>query len=341
MTLPTIWFLLLFVLLIGYAVLDGFDLGVGVLHWFVPRTDAERRLSINSIGPVWDGNEVWLLTGGGALFAAFPAVYAAIFSGFYLALVLLLVALIFRAVAMEFRSKVESPRWRRVWDSLFGIGSLLPGVLLGVAFGNVLRGLPLNADGDFTGSFLSLLNPFSVLVGVLTLVVFVMHGAIYLAMKTEGRMQARARKWIWPTWLLSVVIYIAVTVWATRLAPERFEGITDNPIFWVLGAALLAALIGVPYFACACKDALGKAIVCSGAVIACMIGLAATGLFPNLVPSTTGTINSLTIHNASSTTRTLTAMLVIALVGMPLVLIYTTVIYRAFKGKVTLTEESY
>src|SRR5512147_1077494 len=174
MDLNTVWFLLIGVLLTGYAILDGFDLGVGVLHLFA-RDEEERRLHINAIGPVWDGNEVWLLTGGGALFAAFPVVYATVFSGFYLALMLLLVALILRAVSMEFRSKVDSPGWKKVWDWAFGIGSLLPAILFGVAFGNVLRGIPINEQGLFTGSFLELLNPYAILIGLLSLALFTMH----------------------------------------------------------------------------------------------------------------------------------------------------------------------
>jgi cytochrome d ubiquinol oxidase subunit II len=332
---------LIFVLLAGYAILDGFDLGVGTLHLLVPRDDRERRISLNAIGPVWDGNEVWLLTGGGALFAAFPPVYATVFSGFYTALMLLLLALIARAVAMEFRSKVEGAGWRKFWDVAFFIGSLLPGVLLGVAFGNVIRGIPIDATGDFVGSFLSLLNPFAVAVGVLTLVTFVLHGAIYLAMKSEGDLQTRAARWIRPAWMAQAALFTGVTVWATYLTPGAFAHVLDNPVFWVLAAMAVAGFVGVPVFACRCKNAFGRAFVASGAVIAAMVGLAAVGLFPNLVPSTLGEQFSLTIANSSSTPRTLTVMLVVAVIGVPLVIVYTALIYRAFRGPVVLGEESY
>ena len=192
MDLQTTWFLLVGVLLAGYTILDGFDLGVGTLHLFLAKDDRERRTSLNSIGPVWDGNEVWLLTGGGALFAAFPPVYATVFSGFYLALMLLLVALIVRAVSLEFRSKEASPRWRQGWDVAFAVSSALPALLFGVALGNVLRGVPLDADGEYAGTFFTLLNPFALVVGLGGLAMFVMQGACWLNLKTEGAMKARA-----------------------------------------------------------------------------------------------------------------------------------------------------
>jgi cytochrome d ubiquinol oxidase subunit II len=341
MALAIIWFVLVFVLLAGYAILDGFDLGVGTLHLLVPRDDRERRVSLNAIGPVWDGNEVWLLTGGGALFAAFPLVYATVFSGFYTALMLLLLALIARAVAMEFRSKVESAGWRKAWDVVFSIGSLLPGVLLGVAFGNVIRGIPIDASGDFVGTFIGLLNPFSVAVGVLTLVSFVLHGSIYLAMKSEGELQRRAARWIRPAWLGQIALFSLVTVWATYATPQSFAGVLTNPIFWVLVSLLLGSIGFVPYWACEGSGGYGKAFAASGTSIASMIGLAAVGLFPRLVPSSLGPDFSLTIANSHSTERTLTVMLVVALIGMPLVITYTALIYRAFRGPVVLGEESY
>ena len=228
MDLQAIWFLLVGVLIIGYAILDGFDLGVGVLHLFL-KNEQERRLSLNAIGPVWDGNEVWLLTGGGALFAAFPVVYATVFSGFYLALMLLLVALIFRAVSMEFRGKVDSPAWKKVWDWAFGIGSLLPAVLFGVAFGNILRGLPINEQGAFTGSFFGLLNPYAILIGVLSLCVFIMHGAIYLALKTEGELQERMISVASSFWVATVGLYTLATLVSFFVSPFLFEGMLKQP----------------------------------------------------------------------------------------------------------------
>jgi cytochrome bd ubiquinol oxidase subunit II len=338
MDLNVIWFLLVGVLLGGYAILDGFDLGVGVLHLFT-RGDRERRILLNAIGPVWDGNEVWLLTGGGALFAAFPIVYATVFSGFYLALVLLLVALIFRAVALEFRSKVESPAWRSAWDTAFGIGSLLPAILLGVAFGNILRGIPLDAQGNFTGTFLGLLNPYAVLLGVLSLAVFVMHGAIYLAMKTQADLHARVVRWITPSWITVTILYVVATLATMFAAPFLFDGMLRNPITWMLFVLLLAGLIIIPVAAKSRR--FGRAFLGSALSIAGMFGLCAVSLFPRLVPSSSDPAYSLTIYNASSSQTTLWTMLVIALIGMPFVIGYTIFIYRAFRGPVVLTRDSY
>lgn len=338
MDLNMIWFLLVGVLIIGYAILDGFDLGVGVLHLFA-RSEEERRIHINAIGPVWDGNEVWLLTGGGALFAAFPIVYATVFSGFYLALILLLVALIFRAVSMEFRGKVESPGWKKTWDIAFGVGSLLPAVLFGVAFGNILHGIPLDAAHNYTGTFFTLLNPYAILIGVLSLALFTMHGAIYLAMKSSGSLQARVAGLISPLWMATVALYVVATLGTMFVSPFLFEGMLANPLFYVLFLVLLGACIMIPVTAKA--GTFGRTFTASSVTIAMMIGLSALSLFPRLVPSSGDLVNSLTIYNASSSQTTLTTMLVIALIGMPLVIAYTIFIYRAFKGKVVLNSDSY
>ena len=338
MNLNSIWFLLVGVLIIGYAILDGFDLGVGVLHLFA-RSDEERRLFINAIAPVWDGNEVWLLTGGGALFAAFPVVYATVFSGFYLALVLLLVALIFRAVSLEFRGKIDSPGWRRFWDYSFGIGSLLPAVLFGVAFGNILRGIPIDAAGNFTGSFLGLLNPYAVGVGVLSLVLFTMHGATYLALKTDGELRMRMVSWASRLWIAFIALYIIATAASLLTAPFLFERLLGNPLFWILFLLLLAAGLSHPIALKA--GGIFKAFLASSLTIAAMIGLCALSLFPRLVHSLTDLRYSLTIDNASSSQATLTVMLIIALIGVPIVIAYTWFIYRVFKGKVVIGPESY
>ena len=336
--LNTVWFGLVGVLIIGYAILDGFDLGVGVLHIFA-KSDHERRIHLNAIGPVWDGNEVWLLTGGGALFAAFPVVYATVFSGFYLALILLLMALIFRAVSLEFRSKVENPGWRKFWDICFWLGSLLPAVLFGVAVGNVLRGVPIDSNLMWAGSFLGLLNPYAILIGVLSLVMFTMHGALYMACKTEGEFQQRMDNWAGKTWYVFVVLYILATLYTYFSASYLFEGILGNPLFWVLFLLLIAAVLFIPVWIKAKKYF--RAFLASSTTILSMIGLAAVSMYPKLVPSSIDLANSLTIYNASSTDRTLTVMLIIALVGMPLVIGYTWFIYRIFKGKTVITDESY
>jgi len=338
MDLNIIWFLLVAVLLVGYAVLDGFDLGIGVLHLFT-RDENEKRINLNAIGPVWDGNEVWLLTGGGALFAAFPIVYATVFSGFYIALMLLLFALIFRAVSFEFRGKVESSSWKKTWDTAFGLGSLLPAILFGVAIGNILRGVPIDENGTFTGNFFNLLNPYSILVGVLSLFLFTMHGSIYMTLKSSGNQLERMKNIAPRLWMAFVALYIVVTGYSFFEAGYLFSSILSYPLFWILFIPMLAANIYLPV---ALKsEKFGRAFFASSFTIACMMGLMAISLFPRLVPSITDLSYSLTIYNASSTERTLFTMLIIALIGMPFVIGYTIFIYRAFKGKVQIGESSY
>ncbi len=338
MDLNTVWFLLVAVLITGYAILDGFDLGVGVIHLFTTK-EHDKRVNLNAIGPVWDGNEVWLLTGGGALFAAFPIVYATVFSGFYLALMLLLLALILRAVSMEFRGKVDSPTWKKSWDLAFGIGSLLPAILFGVAVGNILRGIPIDKTGAFTGSFFTLLNPYAILVGVLSLAMFIMHGAVYLTMKVEQERLAPLKSLINKFWFIFVLLYIIVTLFTIFEANFLMDGILRNPLFYIFFVLLLASIVYLPVSVQ--TEKFGRAFISSSVIFASMIGIMAVSLFPRLVPSITDLAYSLTIYNASSSQRTLLTMLIIALIGMPLVLIYTIIIYRTFKGKVIIEEDSY
>jgi cytochrome bd ubiquinol oxidase subunit II len=326
------------VLIIGYAILDGFDLGVGVLSLFT-KDDHEKRIHLNAIGPIWDGNEVWLLTGGGALFAAFPPVYATVFSGFYMALMLLLVFLIARAVSFEFRSKVESPLWRKAWDWAFGLGSLGPALLFGVAVGNIMRGIPLDEKGEFAGTFFGLLNPYALLIGVLSLGMFVTHGALYLSLKTEGDLQKQTLTWAKRGLWLWVALYIVSTVATIFFAPHLFAGTLDRPLLWMAVLLTLGGLGLIPIFMR--SNATMRAFLSSSIAIAGSTMLVGTSLYPRLVPALGDPERSLTICNASSTPLTLTVMLVIALIGMPFVIGYTFFIYRAFKGKVSLDETSY
>ena len=339
--LNLIWFLLIGILIVGYAILDGFDLGVGVLHLFT-NDENEKRINVNAIGPVWDGNEVWLLTGGGAMFAAFPIVYATVFSGFYLAFMLLLTALIFRAVSFEFRKYSVTVQSKKLWDLAFGLGSLVPALLFGVAIGNILHGLPIELkDGKVVSaiSFLGLLNPYSLLVGVLSLVLFTLHGAIYMTLKSEGSQRERMIKWIDKTWITFVVLYVLATIATFFFGGYLFDGHLRNPIFWILFISLFASIIYIPVAIKAGK--FGHAFLSSSIMIAMMILLTALSLFPRLVPSNVDLAFSLTIYNSSSSQRTLTTMLIIALIGMPIVIAYTIFIYRIFKGKVVLTKDSY
>jgi cytochrome bd ubiquinol oxidase subunit II len=336
--LQTAWFLLVGVLLAGYAILDGFDLGVGALHLVVAKDDRERRVLLNAVGPVWDGNEVWLLTGGGALFAAFPPVYATVFSGMYLALMLLLAALILRAVALEFRSKEPSRVWRSAWDRAFAVGSVLPAVLFGVALGNILRGLPLDAEGEFAGTFLGLLNPFALLVGVLALAMVVLQGAAWLQMKTEGELRARARAAAGRAWWAFLVLWIAATAAAWFVAPRLWHAYR-SPLAWAAPAVLVAALVAMRE--ATRRGFAGRAFASSSVAIGALLGIVGQGLYPFLVPALDGTGDGLSIYNSASSPLTLKTMLVIALAGMPVVLAYTVFIYRSFRGPVVLDEASY
>lgn len=337
-TLQTVWFLLIGVLLSGYAVLDGFDLGVGNLH-LLARGDRERTTMLNAVGPYWDGNEVWLLTGGGAIFAAFPPVYATVFSGFYLALMLLLAALISRAVAIEFRNKVESEGWRKVWDIVFFVGSLLPSILLGVAFGNILKGIAVDASGEYIGGFFALLHPYPVLVGLLSLAMFTMQGALFLTVKTEGDLQTRAAGWASPAWTAFVALYVLATAATIFVAPHLFERYLANPVAWAAVVVTVGAMLYTR--ACLTRGSYKSAFVSSSVSIIGLIAVAALGMFPYLVRSTIDVNYSLTALNSSSSHKTLSVMLILALIGVPIVLAYTAYIYRAFRGKVVLHKESY
>lgn len=329
--LQTIWFLLVGILIAGYAVLDGFDLGVGMLHLFIARDDRDRRTLLDSVGPVWDGNEVWLLTGGGAIFAAFPRVYATVFSGFYIPLMLLLAALIVRAVAVEFRSKEESPRWRSMWDVAFAASSFLPAVLFGVAIGNIMRGVPLATDGEFSGSFLGLLNPFAITAGLLSTAMFVMQGASWLSLKTEGDLRERAIRAGRGAWLFFVVLWIVMTV-ASASNPHLW-GNYRAPLTWI---APIVFAVATAWFPIALRTRSRLPFAASSVAIVALVGILGQALYPNLVPALGDPVSSLTIRNASSTLPTLRVMLAIALIGMPFVLGYTIFIYRRFAGPVRL-----
>lgn len=337
-TLPVIWFALLGVLLAGYAILDGFDLGVGMMHHLVARDDRERRVVMNTIGPLWDGNEVWLVTFGGALFAAFPEAYATVFSGFYTAFMLLLCALILRAVSMEFRSKVTAAAWRRAWDAAFTAGSALAVLLFGVATGNVMRGLPLDARGNVTGSLLDLLSPYPLLVGVLTLTLFAMHGTIYLHLKTEGPLQARTVAWMWRTFGCFLVAFLLTTMFTLAAVPRATQRLADHPILWIVPVANVFAVANVPR--AIHRGTPGAAFASSCATIVALVFLLGVAIFPDLVPAL-DPAHSLTVWNAASSPRTLGIMLVIAIIGMPMVLAYTGAIYWTFRGKVRLDDHSY
>ncbi len=336
--LNTIWFLLVGVLFTGYAILDGFDLGVGALH-LIARTDEDRRIFLNAIGPVWDGNEVWLVTGGGALFAAFPMVYATVFSGFYLAFMLLLVALIFRAVAIEFRSKQPMRWWRAMWDYVFAGGSILSSFLIGVAMGNIAWGVPLDVDHEFAGTFVGLLHPYALLMGLTTTALFAMHGAIYLLMKTEGALHERLRKWVNPAIIIFIVFYVVFTLATLLYVPHITEAIKHEPWFFGVAVATVLAIANIPR--CVTQGLDFQAFLSSCGAMVCLMSLFGVGMFPHLVFSLPTPENSLTIYNAASSQKTLGIMLTIACIGIPIVLAYSVCIYWIFRGKVKLGKMSY
>ena len=339
--LNTVWFILVGILFTGYAMLDGFDLGIGALHLFT-KDDMERRILINSIGPVWDGNEVWLVTGGGALFAAFPNVYATVFSGFYLAFVLLLVALIFRAVAIEFRSKQPMRWWRQMWDVGFSVGSILSALLIGVAMGNIAWGVPIGPNGEFAGTFLGLLKPYPLLLGVTTVALFMMHGAIYGLMKTEGALHEKLRSWAMNS-IIFFVICAAITTMATLLyVPHMAERVRENPWLFSLALVNMLAIANIPREFYHGRDWL--AFLSSCVTMITLMALFGLDQYPYMVYSPYnpgGPDYSLTVYNAASSPETLKIMLIIACIGVPLVLAYTTCIYWIFRGKVKMDRMSY
>jgi len=364
-TLKLIWWLFLGVLLIGFAILDGFDLGVGTLLPFIGRTDAERRVMLNSIAPTWEGNQVWFITAGGATFAAWPLVYAAAFSGLYVALILTLFSLFFRPVGIEYRNKVEDPRWRSVWDWGLFAGGTVPALVFGVAFGNLLLGLPFHFDTDmrvfYTGTFIGLLNPFALLAGIVSLGMLTMHGAIYVQLRTEGALQARAGQAALACGVVFLAAFAAAGIWVstgidgfrivnmpspdTALTPlvktvERVRGgwlanYGQHP--WTVLAPILAFAGVLLAIVTSRAHRAGAAFVLSSLGIAGVLLTAGLSLFPFIMPSSSDPKSSLTVYDAVSSHRTLQIMFWVVLLFLPIVLAYTGWAYRLMRGKVTET----
>ena len=324
MELTTVWFILIAFLWVGYLVLEGFDFGVGVLLPIIGRSERERRALIATIGPVWDGNEVWVLVAGGATFAAFPEWYATLFSGFYLPLFLILVGLIVRGVAFEFRGKRPEPSWRARWDLAIFFGSLLPAILWGVAFANIVRGVPIDAQHEFTGDLFTLLNPYGILGGLTTLVLFVTHGAVFLALKTRGDIRVRANRLAGRVGLVAAALAVVFLAWTQQLR--------GNPPSLLLSVAAAVALVGA-----LAANRLGRegwAFVGSAATIALAVVALFAALFPNVMPSTTDPAYSLTTTNAASTSYTLSIMTVVAVIFTPLVVLYQGWTYWVFRRRI-------
>jgi len=362
-TLKIIWWLLVGALLIGFAVMDGFDLGVGALLPFVAKTDDERRVLINSIGPTWEGNQVWFITGGGALFAAWPLVYASAFSGFYWALLLVLFALFFRPVGFEYRSKVADPRWRNAWDWGLFVGGAVPALVFGVAFGNLLQGVPFTFDDMlrpyYSGNFFGLLNPFALLTGVVSLSMLVMHGAVYLQMRTEGEIAKRASRAARIVGIVFIAAFVLAGIWQAygiqgyrivsapdpggvvvplaktveKAAGAWMANYAAHPWMWLapalaVGGGLLALLLPA-------AGRGGAAFVFSAAALAGTILTAGFAMFPFVMPSSTFPNASLTVYDAVSSHRTLNLMFAAVVLFLPVVLLYTSWVYHVLRGKVT------
>lgn len=338
MDLNVIWFILVGVLLTGYAVLDGFDLGVGALHMFAKK-DEHRRLFLNSIGPVWDGNEVWLVTGGGALFAAFPEAYATFLSGFYLPFMMLLCALIFRAVAIEFRSKEPWLWWRTMWDLAFTAGSVGSSFLIGLMMGNLVLGVPIDADGEYAGTLTGMFNGYSIFMGCTTVILFAMHGAIYLAMKNDGEVQDLVISWIPRLTGLFITFYVIVNVITLVNVPHMLEAVRARPV--ILAVLLLGFLIVMNIPREIHKGRRFNAFISSCLAMVLLMATFGISYFPYMIYSNPLPEHSFTIYNAASSQKTLGIMLIIALIGVPVVLAYTTCIYWIFRGKTRITSHSY
>lgn len=329
--LNTLWFLLIAVLFIGFFFLEGFDYGVGILLPFVAKNDKERRVVINTIGPFWDGNEVWLITAGGAMFAAFPNWYATLFSGFYLALFLILFALIIRGVAFEFRSKDDNPMWRKTWDMAIFVGSLLPALLWGVAFANIVRGVPINESMVYTGNLFTLLNPFAILGGLVTVTLFTLHGALFLSLKTDGIILERVQSMLSRLWMPVVALVLAFVGFSV-LETDLFVGLN-----LVQGIALVTAVLALLVAGwMIAQGRVGMAFIGTGLTLAGTVAFLFGGLFPRVMPSSLGSQFDLTIYNAASSPYTLQIMSIVALIFVPIVLAYQGWSYWVFRHRVTV-----
>ena len=362
-TLKVIWWLFVGVLLIGFAITDGFDLGVGTLLPFIGKTDKERRVIINSVGATWEGNQVWFITAGGAVFAAWPVVYAAAFSGFYVALLLVLFALFFRPVGFDYRSKVEDPRWRSAWDWGLFAGGAVPALVFGVAFGNLLQGVPFEYDNTlrptYTGSFFALLNPFALLTGLVSLSMLVMHGAIYLQLRTEQQIAERAKKTAMLFGGILLLTFSLAGIWiafgingyvvtdmpptgatpnllAKTVVQEPSAWLNNYSLYpWTILAPLIAYLTIIGALLLSKMNKPGSAFILSSVTQAGIILTAGFSMFPFIMPSSSQPNSSLTLWDATSSHLTLSLMFWAVLIFLPIVLLYTSWVYRVLRGKIT------
>jgi len=338
MNLQTTWFLLWGLLWALFFISDGFDFGIGTLYPFLGKSDTDKRVMINAMGPLWDGNQVWLITAGGVTFAAFPTVYAVMFSSMYSALMLILFALIIRGVSFELRGKVDDPRWRGMWDGCIFVGSFLPALLFGVAFANIFQGIPIDQHGVYQGTLFTLLNPYGLLGGVLFVLLFTVHGAVWLATKSEGELHDRAAFTASALWPVLLVVAVAFLVYS-RFATSLYANYLASPILFAVIILTVLGLVGIRIYLA--KGAFYKAWFASALTIMGAVFFGVVGLFPNMFPSSLNAKYSLTAFNASSSPLTLKIMLVVAGIFVPLVLAYQLWAYLVFKGKIREEEMMY
>ena len=336
---PTWWFLVVGAVFSAYVILDGFDLGAGALHLFF-KDEESRRIALNAIGPVWDGNEVWLVVGGGAFFAGFPVVYATLLSAMYIPFMLFLLCIILRAVSIEFRSKEPWDWWKNLWDTSYCISSGMLSFLLGIILGNILLGMPINDQLEFSGDWLMFLNPYAITVGLTSLALMSMHGAIYLAIKTEGKLYAKVVKLQKYAMIAFMVLFGLVTVYSLINYPHLTDKLKANPIMFIIPVLAILSIANIPRLINKKKDFLSAFIFSSLTFIFLLI-LVAIELYPTLLLSTENAANSITIYHAASSDKSLGIMLIIAAIGAPLTAVYTYIVYRSFWGKVKLDETSY
>lgn len=335
---PTLWFLVVGALFSGYAILDGFDLGAGAWHLFFKKEES-RRIALNAVGPVWDGNEVWLVIGGGALFAGFPILYASMFSAMYIPFMLFLFMLIFRAVSIEFRSKETMKWWRTTWDISYSVSSALMALLLGVVMGNILQGVALGPDFEFVGHWTQFLNPYAIMVGITTLALFMMHGALYLAMKTEGKLFEKVQGMIRKSIIFFIVSYSIVTLYTLIYLPHLSDDLHENAALFIVPILAFLSIANIPRLVS--KKKYVYAFLFSALSMSFLLILVAIELYPVMIFSTVDPQYSITVYNAASSEKSLGIMLLMTAIGAPLVITYTVFVYKTFWGKVKLDETSY
>lgn len=334
----TWWFLVIGAVFTGYAILDGFDLGAGALHLFLKKEES-RRIALNAIGPVWDGNEVWLVIGGGALFAGFPIVYATVFSAFYELLMLFLVLLILRAISIEFRSKEPMLWWRKTWDIVYSAASIMLALALGLVLGNLINGIAIGENYKYMGTLVDFFNPYAIMVAFTTLALFMMHGAIYLVMKTEDRLYAKLTILTRNTTIFFILMYSITTMTTLLYIPHMAAAYKENAVMFLIPIVSILALANITRSITKRKYML--AFISSAVVVSMLVLMVAVGLFPNIVLSSLGNQYNLTVQNSSSTSKSLGIMLTFVLIGIPLVVSYTSFVFYTFRGKVEIDEQSY